>query len=496
MNIGAYGRLVTWLLAIAATIFLFFLSATWAHFEWESNRESSYYWHLADGFLQGQLHLPIEPDQRLLNLENPFSRFERRDIPYIWDASLYKGRYYLYFGPVPALVAYIPFKLIFGLYPSDNFVIFSCSLLAGSLLYLACRLVNQRLTRTPPPGPAPLWFLYIVFASSLPLQLGGGIYVVVATCAMLFQVIAIIALLMLMTSESKQSWWALAAGLAIVGAVGSRPTHILIVPIAVLALALLRFRCSPKGISNKHCGAFIAPLVVGGLLLATYNYFRFDDPTEFGIRYQLGIADLRDRPLCSLQRALEQPNFLKVQAWYLLFQPPTLEPRFPYLSFSHIPLGKLDPSVYGYLADDPVTGLFVFAPLMLPALVATVLYWRRFGSEARIFQSACILLGVASLGHLHTCFGVAARYLFEAVVPLTIACVPMLWVACAEARYRSSRAAWRLITTIGLSAGILMGAVGAVDGHFRKGSSTAPLFQGIEMKARGLLGIPGEPFIR
>ena len=318
----------------------------------------------------------------------------------------------------------------------------------------------------------------------------------VATCAMLFQVIAIISLLMLMTNGSRRTWWAIATGLAIVGAVGCRPTHILLVPFAVLALALLRFRYSPRGISNKHCAAFIAPLVVGGILLAAYNYARFDDPTEFGIRYQLGVADLRDRPLCSLQRALEQPNLLKVQAWYLLLQPPTFVSRFPYLSFSHIPRGKLDPSLYGYLADDAVTGLFAFAPLMLPALAATVVYWRRLGRETRIFQSACILVGAASLGYHHTCFGVGARYLFEAVVPLTIACVPMLWVACTEARHRISRAAWRLITAIGLSAGILMGALGAVDGHFGKGSSTAYVFQGIEMKARNLLGIPGEPYIR
>lgn len=493
MNIRAYSRLVTWLLAIAATLFLFFLSATWAHFEWKTNRESSNYWHLSDGFLQGQLHLPVDPDPVLLKLENPFSRFERRKIPYMWDASLYKGRYYLYFGPVPALVAYIPFKLFFGFYPSDNFVIFSCSLLAGSLLYLACRLVSQRLTRTPPPGPEPLWFLYIVFASSLPLQLGGGMYVVAATCAMLFQVIAIISLLMLMTNESRRSWWAIAAGLAIVGAVGSRPTHILLVPIAVLALGFLRFRYSPREISNKHCAAFIAPLLVGGFLLAAYNYLRFDDPAEFGIRYQLGGADLRDRPLCSVQRVLEQPNLLKVQAWYLLLQPPTLISRFPYLSFSHIPLGKLDPSVYGYLAHDAITGFFVFSPLMLPALAATAAYWRRFGKSTRIFQSVCIVSGAASLGYHHTCFGVAARYLFEAVVPLTIACVPMLWVACSEARYRVSRAAWRVITVIGLSAGILMGALGSLDGHFQKGSFTAYVFEGIENKTRNVLGIPREP---
>jgi hypothetical protein len=72
----------------------------------------------------------------------------------------------------------------------------------------------------------------------------------------------------------------------------------------------------------------------------------------------------------------------------------------------------------------------------------------------------------------------------------------MLWVACSEARYRIARHAWRIITALGISAGILMGTIGSLDGHFRKGSFTAYVFQDIEMKARNLLGISGEPFIR
>ena len=496
MHIRPYRSLLSWFLAIGVTLFLFVLSATWGHFEWQTHRENSNYWALSDAFLQGQLHLPIEPQPELLSLPNPYIRSQRSGIPYIWDASLYKGRYYLYFGPVPALVAFIPFKLLFGDYPSDNGVIFTFSLLATTLLYVACRLVSGRLTQAPPPGPAPMWFLYFAFASSLPLQLGGGMYVVGATCAMCFQVVALISLLMLITSSSGRIGWSILAGVATVGAIGSRPTYVMALPLMALALARFNARTSPRGVAIREALAFATPVVVGGLLLATYNYLRFDDPTEFGITYQLGLADLRTRSLCSITQALEQPRVMLVQAWYVFFQPPTFIPEYPYLVFSRIPASKVDDTVYGYFGPDDVTGLFVFSPLLIPALAATLLYWHRFGRETRIFLSTSLMTGAVSLVHLHNCFGMGARYLFEAYIALTTVCIPMLWVACSEARGRATRGIWRLLTFTGLFAGIVIGALGALDGHFGKGASTAQVFQRIEMKARTIFGLPGDPYIQ
>lgn len=496
MSFRPYCRLLSWLLTIGVTFFLFVLSATWGHFEWQTHRENSNYWPLSDAFLQGQLHLPVEPKPELLTLPNPYVRSQRSGVDYIWDASLYKGKYYLYFGPVPALVAYIPFKLLFGDYPSDNFVICTVSLLVSTLLYVACRLVSERLTKVPPPGPAPLWFLYIAFASSLPLQLGGGIYVVAATCAIFFQVVALISLLMLITSTSGRVEWATLTGVAMVGAIGSRPTHLMALPVLAIALARCNTRNSPHGAPIRDALAFAAPLVVGGMLLATYNYLRFDDPMEFGIRYQLGLADLRAQSLCSIQRALEQPRVLLMQGWYAFLQHPTFLPEYPYLVFSRMPASKVDGSVDGYFGPDDVTGLFAFSPLLLPALVATLVYWRRLGRVARVFISTCVISGAVSLGHLHTCFGMGARYLFEGFIALTMVCIPMLWVACSEARGRATRGVWRLITFAGLFAGIVIGALGTLDGHFRKGASTARTFQRVEVKAREVLGLPGDPYIQ
>ena len=37
---------------------------------------------------------------------------------------------------------------------------------------------------------------------------------------------------------------------------------------------------------------FAIPLVTAGLLIAWYNYIRFDNPLEFGVRYSVGVMSL------------------------------------------------------------------------------------------------------------------------------------------------------------------------------------------------------------
>src|SRR5262249_45010424 len=59
---------------------------------------------LGEAFLHGQTSLLERPAPELLALPNPYDCEANR--PYrLHDRSLYQGRYYLYWGPVPALLA-------------------------------------------------------------------------------------------------------------------------------------------------------------------------------------------------------------------------------------------------------------------------------------------------------------------------------------------------------------------------------------------------------
>ncbi len=64
-----------------------------------------YYWMLAQAFQKGQTSLLVEPSPELLQLANPYDLSQRKGIDYLWDTTLYHGRYYLYWGPVPAVLA-------------------------------------------------------------------------------------------------------------------------------------------------------------------------------------------------------------------------------------------------------------------------------------------------------------------------------------------------------------------------------------------------------
>ena len=86
----------------------------------EIYKHHNQYQSLADAFLKGQLYLDEEIDPRLAALENPYDPKAREKINFapddtwFWDHALYKGHYYVYFGAVPALIIFAPYKLIAG----------------------------------------------------------------------------------------------------------------------------------------------------------------------------------------------------------------------------------------------------------------------------------------------------------------------------------------------------------------------------------------------
>ena len=71
----------------------------------------------AEAFLEGHLNIEYEDyDVRLEQMEKPYNAHERRaqGIPYHWDHSFYHGKYYMYFGVVPVILVFLPFRAVFG----------------------------------------------------------------------------------------------------------------------------------------------------------------------------------------------------------------------------------------------------------------------------------------------------------------------------------------------------------------------------------------------
>jgi hypothetical protein len=82
---------------------------------------------LTDGFTHGQLSFRVQPPSGLLALENPYDPVA--NLPYragdagYHDVSLYKGRFYLYFGPTPVVTLFAPFRVLGLGHISESFAV-------------------------------------------------------------------------------------------------------------------------------------------------------------------------------------------------------------------------------------------------------------------------------------------------------------------------------------------------------------------------------------
>lgn len=103
---SADGRLYIALLALNAGIVLIYIWFVTTGLMKTLISETNYLDLQANAFAKGQLELEVPPDPALLAFkdESLYEPENRTGIPVLWDATLYNGKYYLYWGPAPALL--------------------------------------------------------------------------------------------------------------------------------------------------------------------------------------------------------------------------------------------------------------------------------------------------------------------------------------------------------------------------------------------------------
>jgi hypothetical protein len=80
------------------------------------------YGHLADSLLHGRLSIDLPVPQALNDTPNPYDPQVREKLldqgvtPIYWDYSFYHGHWYSYFGVLPALLLFAPYRLITSLF--------------------------------------------------------------------------------------------------------------------------------------------------------------------------------------------------------------------------------------------------------------------------------------------------------------------------------------------------------------------------------------------
>jgi hypothetical protein len=331
---------------------------------------------LAEAFRAGQLHLLVEPSPLLVAAQNPLD--PANSGLWYWDASLYKGHYYFYHGPVPALLLAAAKSILRISRPLGDE---TTTLALATLQLVAGAVLLERLARRLFDGiPILLVALAVIafgLANPAPFILGrqevyeaaivGGHAFLLSGVVLAHEAIesARVARRSLVFSAGAAVAWALALGCR----VSLAPALLFLAATTAVATAWSSDERWKR--LAKSLVATGTPLVLGAFALLAYNKARFERWFEFGTGFQLTWLDF------NLSKSFVLPN-----AYSYLLRPLETSCKFPFVfssmgqnqDFAFPKWFKLPP---GYSVYEQVAGALVTTPWLwlLPPTFA-LLGWR------------------------------------------------------------------------------------------------------------------------
>jgi hypothetical protein len=360
------------------TEFVYFAIISVGKFDFRWPIQMLFYDQLADGMRQGNLYLPNGPHPQLIAQPNPYDPINM----HWWnlDATYYKGRYYIYWGPFPAIIQLLGKKAL-GIQRTvgDQYLVFLFfSLMAVFSVPLVDRMA-RRLSSGIPPWLIGLCVLGLGLANPVTFLLASaGVYQAAIAGGQAFLFLGIIFAFDAVWETAhgeRRTAWLLLAGIAWSMAIASRLSIILAV--APIVLITLVCTCVTEELRYRRFildGLWVGtPIFLTILALLLYNKVRFDEWFEFGIKYQLSAFPYR------ADKSYILPN---IDAY--LFRAPLLECNFPYLyatleNGSGPILNALGKMPKGYFMREPTIGLLYVVPLVYAGPIALVAAWRRLG---------------------------------------------------------------------------------------------------------------------
>lgn len=368
-------------LVVASVYVGFMTSGSWtAQQNIANDYFTTFYDQLATSFLQGHLSLEAKPDPALLALENPYSPEERQGIAFPLDVSLYQGKYYLYFGPVPAILLLLT-KAILGGQIGDQYLVL---MFAVGTNVVEALIILKMWLRFYPETPRPIVAASMLFVGLVSpftwILRQPNVYNAAILGGQVFFLAGLYAAFEALDRKSMAVWQLVVTGICWAGAVGSRITQILPVGLAatLLALGLIIKQRGRRDSTRKVIrGVFgyALPLALGMAALGWYNWARFGSVFETGIAYQLSGF-----PIQTYNRAMWSPAYAVQNAYNYILNPPKPTEAFPYLrpnnGFAKRPIVDWIRLPKIYWSQD-VTGLLYTAPFLAFAIVTVIPIFRR-----------------------------------------------------------------------------------------------------------------------
>jgi hypothetical protein len=404
---------------------------------WPSTDDS--YSQLAEGFDHKQLSLLTKPDPALLALRHPYDYNSRQNVPYLWDASLYNGKYYIYWGPVPALILVL-IKLLYNGNIGDQYITFA--FITGTLLFSILMLlsIQSDFFSALPTWEVLIGVFVVGLVTPIPWLLHRPyVYEAAISGEQFFLIGGIYWAYSALTKPSISKWSLLLAGTFWVFAFGSRVVAAL--PIAFLIGILLfvtakNFRGSNFAETVLACLAIGTPIVLGIAAYGWYNWARFGSIYEFGLRYQLNKDNLLNN-----YDLVFSTSYIRINLKNYLLNPLQTVSTFPFVQ-ANVGADSLianTPGAMIYRARN-ITGLVYCLPFALFAIVPLVNILPRFVRikslrtplDKHLVSITSLSVGLAGGALLAAIplllyFRVAMRFLFDFTPMLALLTVIGFW---------------------------------------------------------------------
>jgi hypothetical protein len=368
----------TWLIALLVlgclTFYYVFLATAGTYRN--TNISSNYYDQMCEGFRHGHLYVQQAPSAELLAKSNPFDSSNM--TLWFWDACLYKRRYYLYWGPVPALLILL-FKtitrfhgVVIDQWPTLFFML--GRLYAGAALIIG---VSRHAYTRMPTWFVGLSILIFGLASPTPFIVARPhVYeacLAAGQCCLFWGLFT--AFWGIMHADRRVKLFLLAGTLWAL-AIGSRVTSLIPVPLLVMTTLVFTWLRSGRSIRPllRPTVALSAPVALAIGAYAVYNYLRFDSVFEFGLRYQV-----------TLQRFFTNKQYIIPNIFSYLFAPVAWSCKFPFvISLTYRPLSPLITWPPGYQNFERVAGMFTTSYWTLLVVIPV---WRMLVGFLRFIRS-------------------------------------------------------------------------------------------------------------
>lgn len=350
-----------------------------------------------DSIIKGHFYLDEKPPKEFKNNHNVYD-YSYRGTKGLWDTVYYKGKYYVYFGVLPQLILFVPFKLLTGNYLSIGFVTFILQILSIIMIFKFYKEIINKFFKKVPFIYYLLGLIFFIVSSRFIDELYSyNIYQMISISAFALSIQGLY--FILKYDRTNKNKYLLMSTLSLVFAVSCRPPSLFI---STLIIPIIIKKIKEKRFNKINILSLILPYLVVGILLMIFNYIRFGNILEFGFKYQLTIADYT--------KITKSYFNILVGLFYYLLAPLNVIPYYPFLTNMNINYFT------GYIFSEDIK--YSIMSTIMPLILFTIPFIKnklKKNKELWLTIKYMIILGLFLIMFESLVAGITFRYMIDFV---------------------------------------------------------------------------------